>query len=134
MSTPRQGLLTVSQFVPLDGLKQLLSPKNKDEASFLVPLGDVLEELDTAGILDMRGEGGKDFQTILKEMNMLTDGMVNLRTLLSTMDQYMSADAGETPAYTIMKQIALKAYKNEIHLLRFVYTQLHTLSIGCLSK
>ena len=65
---------------------------------------------------------------------MLTDGMVNLRTLLSTMDQYMSADAGETPAYTIMKQIALKAYKNEIHLLRFVYTQLHTLSIGCLSK
>lgn len=49
----------------------------------------------------------------------MSDGSVNLRSLAFSMDQYLSTPAADkSPVATVMRQIASKAYRNELQLLR----------------
>jgi len=55
----------------------------------------------------------------LQELDLVSGGSVNLRSLASSMDQYLSTPAADkSPVATVMRQIAGKAYRNELQLLR----------------
>ena len=54
---PRQSLLPFGggHFGPLNGLRQLVSPRSSKEEDFAIPLEEVLEELEEAGVASEEG-------------------------------------------------------------------------------
>lgn len=54
---PRQSLLPFGggHFGPLNGLRQLVSPRSSKEEAFSIPLEEVLEELEEAGVASEEG-------------------------------------------------------------------------------
>ena len=65
VTTPRQSLLPFGggHFGPLNGLRQLVSPHSHEEEVFTIPLEEVLEELEAAGVV---GEEGYSTERVLQ--------------------------------------------------------------------
>ena len=62
----------------------------------------------------------------------MSDGSVNLRNLAYSMDQFLATPvADKGPVSFVMRQIASKAYQNELQLLRWVGPQGVTRNCSC---
>ena len=126
-----------------------MSPRTGKDQVFSIPLEEALEELEQAGVVGEEGYStervlqvgraagwvwphGKSGaaldilhwtsplpQSHLQELDLVSGGSVNLRSLASSMDQYLATPAADkSPVASVMRQIASKAYRNELQLLR----------------